>query len=484
MVAAAVALVLGTSAHAGLVPLGDDFSIAAGSKRYAAGARVAADSAGGFVVAWQSTTTPATSDWDIRGRRYDANGTPLGRAFAVNTYTTGFQEYPAVAISDTSEFIVAWSGRGRDEQYGAFARIYAADGAPEGPQVRLHGPTETVFEHVPSAAAVGDAFLVAWLEQERIAGVAVESTAEITPRFAVEAAAPKRVALDAVANDGFVVVWSTSEYRGGGFAGGYLGIVQGQEFGADGTPGQDFQVNVGRDDPTGYGFVIDGNRSLAVAAGARGDFVVGFDSYVADYYYNVDAHADGYENNGAFERFSADVTQGGEVTPIEPSRGRGPQIAPDVAMTPGGNAVAVWSDGLGIFARAIDCHGADQTNGVVQINSDTTGNQIDPSVAVNEAGELVVVWHTSRASGGGYAVAGRRFALTGGCALCGDADVNGRVTATDALATLLTSVSLSTCALDRCDADGSATVTANDALRILVAVAANDVAGLACDGAT
>ena len=422
MIVAAAALVLGTSTDAGLAPLGDEFPVASGTKRYTVGARVATDSAGRFVVVWQSTVAAGANEWDIRGRCYDANGTPLARAFAVNTYTTGLQEYPSVAISNGAEFVVAWSGAGLGDHYGAFARVYAADGAPKGPQFALHSPTDTVFEREPSAAAEGDGFLVGWLEQERIAGVSVSATAETTPRFVVDVAAPKRVALDTVPSGEFVVAWSTSEYLGLGYAGGYSGIVQGQEFGADGTPAQDFQVNVSRYDPTGYGFVIDGNRSLAAAADARGDFVVGFDSYVADYYYNVDSREYGYEIGAALERFTTDVTQGGELVPIRPTWG-GPQIIPDVAITPGGNVVAVWSDyaslshgidgddpdidGRGIFARAIDCHGSDKTDGAVQINSHTMGDQTAPAVAVNEAGDVVVVWHTPRASGNGYAVAGR-----------------------------------------------------------------------------
>jgi len=51
--------------------------------------------------------------------------------------------------------------------------------------------------------------------------------------------------------------------------------------------------------------------------------------------------------------------------------------------------------------------------------------------------------------------------------LCGDANGDGEITATDALATLRAAVGSSSCPLAICDADGSGMVTATDALLLL-----------------
>lgn len=51
--------------------------------------------------------------------------------------------------------------------------------------------------------------------------------------------------------------------------------------------------------------------------------------------------------------------------------------------------------------------------------------------------------------------------------LCGDANGDGTITATDALMGLTAAIGLRTCALCVCDIDGSGAVTATDALMVL-----------------
>jgi hypothetical protein len=55
----------------------------------------------------------------------------------------------------------------------------------------------------------------------------------------------------------------------------------------------------------------------------------------------------------------------------------------------------------------------------------------------------------------------------GGTVECSDANEDGKITATDALAALRTAVGTSTCAPCRCDTDDSGAINASDALRIL-----------------
>jgi hypothetical protein len=59
------------------------------------------------------------------------------------------------------------------------------------------------------------------------------------------------------------------------------------------------------------------------------------------------------------------------------------------------------------------------------------------------------------------------FVSRGDLELCGDADVDGRVSAVDALIALKTASGAAACALCRCDSDDSGHVTATDALAIL-----------------
>jgi hypothetical protein len=87
---------------------------------------VALDTDGTFVVAWASYVGAGTYR-DVLARRFDANG-PLGEAFRVNTYTTGTQEDPSVALSPGGDFVVSWSSGDQDgNAYGVFAQRFRPD---------------------------------------------------------------------------------------------------------------------------------------------------------------------------------------------------------------------------------------------------------------------------------------------------------------------------------------------------------------------
>lgn len=72
--------------------------------------RVAAssDSAGNFVVVWGSVAQDGSGP-GVFGQRYDADGSPVGGEFLVNSGTLGDQGYGlAVASEPTGDFVVAW----------------------------------------------------------------------------------------------------------------------------------------------------------------------------------------------------------------------------------------------------------------------------------------------------------------------------------------------------------------------------------------
>jgi len=74
------------------------------------------------------------------------------------------------------------------------------------------------------------------------------------------------------------------------------------------------------------------------------------------------------------------------------------QTDPAIAMDDDGNIVAVWSsyrqdgDSGGIFGQRFDPN-CSPISSEFQINTETTGNQTNPAVAMNAAGDFIVVWH-------------------------------------------------------------------------------------------
>ena len=71
---------------------------------------IAMDGSGRFVVTWDGDPELAGQD-DIHARLYDADGTPLGGQFLVNTTLTCAQQYPQAAMNDEGEFVIVWDCR-------------------------------------------------------------------------------------------------------------------------------------------------------------------------------------------------------------------------------------------------------------------------------------------------------------------------------------------------------------------------------------
>jgi hypothetical protein len=91
---------------------------------------VAMDAGGNFVVAWESYDESASSTnypIGIFAQRFEAGGARIGTEFQVNTYATHYQREPAVATDDEGHFVVAWQSYLQDgSSYGVFAQRYEA----------------------------------------------------------------------------------------------------------------------------------------------------------------------------------------------------------------------------------------------------------------------------------------------------------------------------------------------------------------------
>ena len=88
---------------------------------------------------------------------------PQGTEFHVNTYTTGSQRSPDVAIDTDGNFVITWQSNGQDgDGYGVYAQRYNSAGAVQGSEFRVNTYT-TVSQSSPSVAmdASGD-FIITW----------------------------------------------------------------------------------------------------------------------------------------------------------------------------------------------------------------------------------------------------------------------------------------------------------------------------------
>jgi len=89
---------------------------------------------GGFVAVWQ-TTYDSANGRDVVARRFNADGSPAGDQFVVNTVTAGNQWYASVAALPDGRFIIDWESAGQDGDDPNSSNIYAQMYDPTGNRI-------------------------------------------------------------------------------------------------------------------------------------------------------------------------------------------------------------------------------------------------------------------------------------------------------------------------------------------------------------
>jgi Bacterial Ig domain/FG-GAP-like repeat/RTX calcium-binding nonapeptide repeat (4 copies) len=199
-----------------ITPSGPEFLVNTVTADNQTGARTVQLAGGRFMVVWTGSYLSGPinntnfANADVRAQIFNANGTPFGTEFVVNTTTAGVQIYTTVTLLSDGHVLVTWSD--------GIGQIYG--GATE-PQATLRGQ-----EYDTNGVAVGGEFVIA---------------------NAATNAIPYGIA--ATAGGGFVAV-----YQGGGTGGAApIGNIVGQIFNSS---------NVA----TGSQFIVDNTGPLQIGA--------------------------------------------------------------------------------------------------------------------------------------------------------------------------------------------------------------------------
>ena len=251
----------------------------------------------------------------------------------VNNTTANAQQNPAVSQDTAGRYVVVWESEGQDgDGFGIYAEIYNADHT-----VRV--PEFLVNSH--SGGTVGD---------QRHPDVAMDI------------------------NGNFVVAWQSQEDH----------LLYGQEwdvyrrsYDIDGTAlSTSFRVNS----------TSSRNQQRPAVAINETHIVVAYMSQ-----WGVDDYSIRY-------RFISATTYANLMSPATIDDGTAVHVAhPDVEMDDAGNALFVWqADGLDGDRKGIYAAGYNFTGGATfaqtLINTTTAGNQQEPSVGVDAAGNAMIVW--------------------------------------------------------------------------------------------
>ena len=349
-------------------PLTGDFRVNTTTTGAQYSPSIASDTAGNFVIVWASTQE-AQAGADIFARRFDANGNALGDEFRVNSYTTGTQRFPDVAMN-ADGFIVVWASDGQDgDQGGVYAQRFGADGSPAGSEFRVNTYT-TNYQAIPRVAMGGQRFVVTWYS------------------------------------------WYQDGDKGGVFA---------QIYDAAGSPvGDEFQVNT----------LTSGSQVWPdVAMRPAGDFVVSWSSYDTGDSDGVFIRAfntlggdvgpelrvsTNHYGGQARPRVAVDSGLGGFVVvwtgPAPTSLGAAPNGPPP----PDTSIYAQRFFNAPLTTAAFAYQQPRRRGGETQVNVYTSSFQFAPDVAVAPDGRFVVAWQTVHQNNYGEDIAARRFNFPGG----------------------------------------------------------------------
>jgi len=129
---------------------------------------IAMDAEGFFVVTWDGDPRLAGQD-DIHARLYEPNAEPLGGQFRVNTETAGAQQYPAVAMNGSGEFVIVWESKPDPDvnERDIFAKRYNPFSVAVGGESTVNTYIEGNQRNAAVAMRDDGSFVTAWQSDEQ-----------------------------------------------------------------------------------------------------------------------------------------------------------------------------------------------------------------------------------------------------------------------------------------------------------------------------
>ena len=344
-----------------------------------------------FVEVWASAGQDGSGE-GVYAQRYDRYGDKVGAAFRVNTFTSGNQTAPSVAMDSFGDFVVAWQSAGQDGSGdGIYARRYGYDAVALAAEFRVN-TTTSGNQQAPAIAMDADGdFAIAFQSASRdlsgnavVARVYRANGTAVANDFQVNQFTSGNQQTPAIAMDDagqFVVTWQSAAQDASSDA------VVARQYNRDGAAlANEFIVNQ----------ATAGNQNNpAIAAQFDGSFVIAWQS----------ANQDGNSDAVVARRYtSAGAAIGNEF--IVNQFTTGSQSSPSIGASGDGKFVITWQsagqdlNGDAVVARPYDSNGAPLESEFV-VNTFTTGAQNTPVVAVNSTGDFLLAWQSAGQEPGG-----------------------------------------------------------------------------------
>ncbi|TFI56967.1 tandem-95 repeat protein, partial [Sphingomonas parva] len=329
-------------------------TISGNGREYSA---VAALPGGGYIILWSDHTPGfgSQTQFDVRGQIYNAAGVKVGAEFQVNTTTPYYQFKPQVAVLASGSFVVTW----QDDNP-------ASDG---------------------SASAI---------RAQMFTAAGVKTGAELVVN-SVTAGTQMDPVITSLSGGGFVIAWSGQDAVNSG--------AKAQIYTATGAKsGGEITLNT---------ITADSQYQPSLAALASGGFVAAWTDFSR-------TGGDSDQTAVKLQLFSSTGAKvGGEL--LVNTSTAGYQQTPEVTALTGGGFVVTWlasgpggadASGLALYAQLFDS-AAQRVGTEFLVNTTTSGDQTDPSVAALPDGGFVVTWENGAKSGAWYPNFSNYFTISG-----------------------------------------------------------------------
>ena len=236
--------------------------------------KVAFDSLGNYVLVWESFGEDG-DDYGIFAQRFLPDGSTVGSQFQVNTTTTDGQRFPDIAQNKNGNFTVVWMSENEDgDGWGIYLSVYNSAGAlVNGPL--LVNSTTSGYQKFPAVASGGSNTVVVWEDGQNNGDIFAKifnSNGNATVSdFLVNDSINGHQGMPAVAVDSsgsFVIAWQDDADDGDGNG------VFAQRFDNTGAAlGNNFQVNT-----TNAG----NQQAPQIAKSLNGKFLISWSSFGQD----------------------------------------------------------------------------------------------------------------------------------------------------------------------------------------------------------
>ncbi len=290
------------------VPKGFPIAVDSGTRP-----NIAMNFSGDFVIAYLKGNTPR-----VYARCFHASGMAKGPEFVVAT--SGRSNQPALAISDTGEFALAWTSD-TSSNGDVMVRRYDSDGIPRGPEFRVNTVTDSLQQEPSIALGRNGEMMVTW-RSTHLHGQVYNADGPVGTELNIGATgsgntqSKSSVAVDSLGR--FVVVWDSSNQDGSG-----LGVFARRYNSAAQAIGDEFRVNT----------YTSGNQSSPmVDTDPAGNFVVVWNSVSGQ---------DGSDSGVYMQRYDSNAVAQGAETRVNTTT-QGYQGRPSVAVHSLTSFVVAW----------------------------------------------------------------------------------------------------------------------------------------------